>query len=79
LTIFPAVSGGGYIHEWFAAWVKRAEGEEAKRAKRLKRLNDYKLGDGFREVEKQLVPLPSTKEYPSHPEPIGGFDDIATT
>lgn len=65
-----SVSGGGYIHEWFAAWIKREEHEQKKRAEVAKPPQKYVLGSGFREVENRLVPLPSSKDYPSHPEPI---------
>ena len=65
-----SVSGGGYIHEWFAAWIKREEQEQKKRAEDAKPPQKYVLGSGFREVENRLVPLPSSKDYPAHPEPI---------
>ena len=65
-----SVSGGGYIHEWFAAWIKREEHEQKKRAEAAKPPQKYVLGSGFREVENRLVPLPSSKNYPAHPEPI---------
>ena len=65
-----SVSGGGYIHEWFAAWIKREEHEQKKRAEAAKPPQKYVLGSGFREVENRLVPLPSSKDYPAHPEPI---------
>ena len=51
-----SVSGGGYIHEWLAAWVKREEAETP--------------GAGFWEVEKQLTPLPAGANLPLEPEPI---------
>ncbi len=65
-----SVSGGGYIHEWFAAWIKREEHEQKKRAEAAKPPQKYVPGSGFREVENRLVPLPSSKDYPAHPEPI---------
>ncbi|MBZ5682592.1 MAG: acyltransferase [Acidobacteriia bacterium] len=63
-----SVSGGGYIHEWFAAWIKREEHHQKEKSKQTK--SEYVPGSGFREVEKRLVPLPSTADYPAHPEPI---------
>src|SRR6266478_194906 len=65
-----SVSGGGYIHKWFAAWVKREEKEQRVRAKRTGPPEKYAPGSGFQEVENRLVPLPSNKNYPAHPEPI---------
>jgi hypothetical protein len=65
-----SVSGGGYIHEWFAAWIKREEQEIKDRAKQIGLPNEYKEGSGFKEVAKRLIPLPSTKDYPAHPNPI---------
>lgn len=65
-----SVSGGGYIHEWFAAWIKREEHEQKKHAEAAKPPQKYVLGSGFREVENRLVPLPSSKNYPAHPEPM---------
>jgi hypothetical protein len=65
-----SVSGGGYIHEWFAAWIKREEQEQKKRAEAARPRQEYVLGSGFRAVENRLVPLPSDKNYPAHPEPI---------
>jgi hypothetical protein len=59
-----SVSGGGYIHEWFAAWIKREEEHK-------KKSPAYVKGDGFREVKKRLVPQPLLgKGYPAQPEPI---------
>jgi hypothetical protein len=65
-----SVSGGGYIHEWFAAWIKREEQERKERAKQTGSPEKYVQGSGFEEVKKRLVPLPSTQDYPTHPEPI---------
>jgi hypothetical protein len=65
-----SVSGGGYIHEWFAGWIKREEQEHKKKAEEAQAPSEYMPGSGFREVERRLVPLPSNGEYPSHPEPI---------
>jgi hypothetical protein len=59
-----SVSGGGYIHEWFAAWIKREEEER-------KNSPTYVKGDGFREVKRRLVPQPLLgKDHPAQPEPI---------
>lgn len=65
-----SVSGGGYIHEWLAAWIKRAEREGQTTAELVKPQNVYKPGEGFRQVEARLVPLPSDSHFPVHPEPI---------
>jgi hypothetical protein len=55
-----SVSGGGYIHQWFAAWVKR---EEA--------LPSGAPGStGLDAVCRQLIPLPRPGCGPQTPEPI---------
>jgi Patatin-like phospholipase len=63
-----SVSGGGYIHEWLAAWIKREEQEQSNRANRAG--NHYVPGSGFEEVENRLSPLPSGTQFASHPEPV---------
>jgi hypothetical protein len=65
-----SVSGGGYIHEWLAAWIKREEQECQSRDGLGKPPARYKAGDGFKSVESQLVPLPSDPTHPIHPDPI---------
>jgi len=65
-----SVSGGGYIHEWLAAWIKREEQEQQRLAPVATPPKTYTPGMGFREVQKRLVPLPSDKDSPAHPEPI---------
>ena len=60
-----SVSGGGYIHEWLAAWIKREEISQKEQSG-----SKYVPGSGLKEVEKQLIPLPHTKRYPAHPQPI---------
>jgi hypothetical protein len=64
------VSGGGYIHEWLAGWIKREEQDHRDRAQRDNPPAPYTKGSGFEEVRKKLVPLPSTSEFPIHAEPI---------
>jgi len=58
-----SVSGGGYIHEFLAAWIKREEGARMSQP-------GYTVGAGFQEVAKQLDPLPNQQAAPFHPEPI---------
>jgi hypothetical protein len=65
-----SVSGGGYIHEWLAAWIKREEKKQKDSAEKANPPKEYAVGDGFREVQKRLAPLPAGKDYPAHPEPI---------
>src|SRR5437016_14579391 len=65
-----SVSGGGYIHEWFAAWIKREEQEQEQLAADATPPTTYSPPMGFGEVQKRLVPLPSDKDSPAHPEPI---------
>lgn len=65
-----SVSGGGYIHEWFAAWIKREEQQQKQAADQALPRQNYVPGSGFREVEKRLVPLPSSSTYPIQPDTI---------
>jgi len=65
-----SVSGGGYIHEWFAAWIKREEQEQEQLAADATPPTTYSPPMGFGEVQKRLVPLPSDQDSPAHPEPI---------
>src|SRR5947209_12967532 len=65
-----SVSGCGYIHGWLAAWIKRGEQEQQRLAPVATPPKTYTPGMGFREVQKRLVPLPSDKDSPAHPEPI---------
>ena len=55
-----SVSGGGYIHQWLAAWIQR-------------QANKYDLPhkvDGFNDVNGMLVPPPEPSNHGTHPEPI---------
>jgi hypothetical protein len=55
-----SVSGGGYIHQWFAAWVKREEAMQP-------------VGSGSPGLDavcRQLIPLPNPGCSPQGPEPI---------
>ena len=63
-----SVSGGGYIHEWLAGWIKREEQEFQERAEEA--VPAYHPGDGFKKVEKQLIPLPFDRDNSVHPAPI---------
>jgi hypothetical protein len=70
-----SVSGGGYIHEWLAGWIKREEGKQGEELDAteepnpLKRTKDTSRG-GLRRVQNRLQPLPSGKQLPFQPEPI---------
>ncbi len=61
-----SVSGGGYIHEFLAAWIKREE----ENAKAGPPAQGYQPGQGFREVMRKLDPLPNREAAAFHPEPI---------
>jgi hypothetical protein len=64
-----SVSGGGYIHQWLAAWIKREEQEQERPVPVATPATTYSPM-GFREVQKRLVPLPSDQDSPADPEPI---------
>ena len=70
-----SVSGGGYIHQFLAAWIKREEErnkeqvEEECRKKHQPHV-PYEAGAGFRAVNKHLDPLPNHQGVAFHPEPI---------
>lgn len=55
-----SVSGGGYIHQWLAAWISR-ESEKQKQGEEPK---------GFDQVSRQLIPLPDKDNPGTHPEPL---------
>jgi hypothetical protein len=55
-----SVSGGGYIHQWLAAWIQR----------RARTYDSPHKVDGFNEVNKALIPPPEPKNSGTHPEPI---------
>jgi hypothetical protein len=55
-----SVSGGGYIHQWFAAWVKREE----------KSLPRTAGTPGLDAVCRQMIPLPDKGCAPQPPEAI---------
>ena len=81
-----SVSGGGYIHQFLAAWIKREEErikqekgqvkEQPEGAKGHFKAGDagpdrgYYPGDGFRAVTKLLDPIPNKYVAGFHPEPI---------
>lgn len=73
-----SVSGGGYIHEFLVAWIKREEKRkrhewnliQEERARHNQPVEVYQPGGGFDEVAKQLQPLPNSAAAPFHPEPI---------
>ena len=54
-----SVSGGGYIHQWLAAWIQRQS----------EKYPDRKV-DGFHDVNAMLVPPPEPHNAGVHPEPI---------
>lgn len=54
-----SVSGGGYIHQWLAAWIKREEPRAAVSGK-----------TGLDVVTQQLIPQPAPGCPPYPPEPI---------
>ena len=58
-----SVSGGGYIHEWLAAWIKRED---------VRSLHDAPgmSPQGFRRVADALKPVPVDAGHPFTPEPI---------
>ncbi|MGB6690106.1 MAG: hypothetical protein WBE76_19890 [Terracidiphilus sp.] len=55
-----SVSGGGYIHQWFAAWVKREEAQHTAAAG----------SPGLDAVCRQMIPLPNPGCAPVTPQPI---------
>jgi hypothetical protein len=69
-----SVSGGGYIHQFLAAWIQREEkrvaGERKDNRSPWPPRSAYSPGDGLREVVRQLDPLPNEHGVPFHPEPI---------
>ncbi len=65
-----SVSGGGYIHEWLAAWIKREEKKLQEEDVLGNPPAQYDVGDGFKSVKSQLVPVPSDQTHPIHPDPI---------
>ena len=68
-----SVSGGGYIHQWLAAWISRESKNRSDTAK-AKGLPEDQVKtaqvEGFREVNRQLIPLLDIGSPASHPEPI---------
>ena len=65
-----SVSGGGYIHQWLAAWIGRRSKAKADEAKSLAGDIQAAQIEGFREVNGKLVPLPEKGSPQSHPEPL---------
>ena len=55
-----SVSGGGYIHQWLAAWIRR-ESEKHDQSNKAK---------GFDDVNKMLVPPPEPDSQGMHADPI---------
>ncbi|HVZ82138.1 MAG TPA: hypothetical protein VG893_00585 [Terracidiphilus sp.] len=55
-----SVSGGGYIHQWLAAWIKRETPDPPLSA----------ASPGLDAVCKRLIPLPENGCFQQHPEPI---------
>jgi hypothetical protein len=67
-----SVSGGGYIHEWLAGWIRREEGNAGTDECDT---NPPESGSpaargGLRRVQNRLKPLPAGDKLPFHPAPI---------
>ncbi len=58
-----SVSGGGYIHEWLAGWIKRED-------LRLAETNPDSTTSGFQAVNDALKPIPEDTAHPFTPPPI---------
>ena len=65
-----SVSGGGYIHQWLAAWISRRSKDKADRAQNLS--SDIRVAqlEGYREINDKLISLPEKGSPQRHPEPI---------
>ena len=65
-----SVSGGGYIHQWLAAWISRRSKDKADRAQSLS--SDIRVAqlEGYREINDKLISLPEKGSPQRHPEPI---------
>jgi hypothetical protein len=57
------VSGGGYIHQWFASWITRVQEGEGKD-------KGEGEGKGIKEVQRKLIPLPDAGSGARAPEQI---------
>ena len=55
-----SVSGGGYIHQWLAAWIQR----------RADAYGPTQKVQGFQDVNSMLVPPPEPNNPGTHPEPV---------
>jgi hypothetical protein len=55
-----SVSGGGYIHQWLAAWISRES----------KNRPDNEKVKAFEDINHKLVPPPDPDNPGTHPEPI---------
>lgn len=74
-----SVSGGGYIHEWLAAWIKREE-KNSELDKKNSVVDECETDlpedgapaarAGLRRVQNRLKPLPSSGKLPFQPAPI---------
>jgi hypothetical protein len=67
-----SVSGGGYIHEWLAGWIKREEGKPGpdKSDPTPPVPGVAAARAGLRRVQNRLKPLPTGNQLPFQPEPI---------
>jgi hypothetical protein len=68
-----SVSGGGYIHEWLAGWIKREDskaGPDPAEERSPEKSAADKSTAGLRRVQNRLQPLPAGKQLPFQPEPI---------
>lgn len=59
-----SVSGGGYIHEWLASWIKRED--EGRGSVRVQ--NNF--ASGLDAVQDRIKPIPFDANHPFSPEPI---------
>ncbi len=66
-----SVSGGGYIHEWLAGWIKREEGKPGPdKSDPTPPVPGAAARAGLRRVQNRLKPLPTGNQLPFQPEPI---------
>jgi hypothetical protein len=67
-----SVSGGGYIHEWLAGWIKREEGKPGPdTTDPTPPVGGVAAArNGLRRVQNRLKPLPTGNQLPFQPEPI---------
>ena len=59
-----SVSGGGYIHQWLAAWIRREDSRSTEGQP------EGTIPQGFKAVTDALRPVPVDAEHPFTPDPI---------